>query len=341
MILNLRILNIFLEKTKIQHILTFIFVFLLNIFPLKSQDIHFSQFKTNLINYNPAFSGYEKCAILSLHYKKEQALLNSGFNTFQTSYNQYFSALHGGIGINIAKEQLGGNTFTSTSANTMYSSHFKINRKTKLALAIETSYYQNSFDASNLVFSNMIDELNGIMFPSAENFANKNVKFVDFSTGILFYQKKKFIGISASHLRQFMLSGEQYFLPIKYNIQAGYRLSFDPLDLRKEQYAIMPIIIYGQQQKHHFLKSGFYFIKKNCSFGFWLEQSFYPYFTNNVAIITFSVKLKKLQITYSYDIPTTHLFKSSFANSEISLQFNFNCKEKRNGNTINCPAYEL
>ncbi len=341
MILDLRISDIFLKKTNIQHILTFMFVFLLNIFPVKSQDVHFSQFKPNLINYNPAFAGYEKCAILSLHYKNEQVGINNGFNTLQTSYNQYFSALHGGIGINIAKERLGGNTFNSTYANAMYSSHFKINRRTKLALAIESSYYQNTFNASQLVFSNMIDDLNGVIFPSVENFVNEDVKFIDFSTGILFYQKKIFLGISASHLRQFMLSGEQYFLPIKYSFQAGYRLSFDPFDLRKEQYAIMPILVYQQQQKHQFLKYGFYFIKKNCSFGLWLKQSFYPHFTNDAIILTFSVKIKKMQITYSYDVPTTRLLKSSFGNNEISLLFNFNCKEKRNNNTINCPAYEL
>ncbi len=323
------------------YFITILILFLLNISSTKSQDVYFSQFKTNLINNNPAFAGYQKCAVVSFHYRNEQIGINNGFNTVQTSYNQYLNSLHGGIGLNIISDQQGGNTFNSTYVNAMYSFHFKFNKRTKIALAFESSYYQNSFNAENLVFSNMIDNLSGVIFPSTENFTNKDVKFVDFSTGILFYKKKIFAGISVNHLTQFYLQNEQYKLPLKYSLQAGYRFSFDPNDTRKEKFAIMPNIIYLQQQNYQFLTFGFYFIKKKYSFGLWLKQSFYPYITNDAIIFSLNFKIKAMQITYSYEIPSNRLLISSLGNNEISLQFNFKCKEKRDNNTISCPAYEL
>ena len=116
------------RKLMLKLIITFIIVFLLNIIIVKSQDITFSQFKPNLIYYNPAFAGYVKCSTMSLAYRNQWVGINTGFNTFNVGYNQYVNFLHGGIGLNIIKDVAGKNIFNKTSVNGMYSFHFNVFR---------------------------------------------------------------------------------------------------------------------------------------------------------------------------------------------------------------------
>ena len=54
--------------------------------------------------------------------------------------------------------------------------------------------------ARDFVFPNMIDPVQGVIFPNSEGIADESFLSPDFSTGILINYDKYFLGFSASHL---------------------------------------------------------------------------------------------------------------------------------------------
>ena len=338
-----------------KHLITFLCLFLLNSLQIKSQDVQFSQIKPNLIIYNPAFAGFDKCTNIGLSYRNQWIGIDNGYNSLSANYNQYLNFLHGGIGLYIIKDVAGQNVFNNTSVNGMYSFHFKVNRKLSAAMSMQFSYFQYNLNSQNLIYSDMLDQLYGAIYPTGEILINRSEKFGNFSSGILLYNKKYFFGFSINHLQQINITPTEMSIPVKYSMQAGAKFSFDKLDLRSEQFSLSPIIIYQQQKNIQNFKLGLYFNKNFYSFGILLQQSFLPYLSNDAIILDFGVKIKygnnhkkrqsdnhsSLLLNYSYDISTNKLWKNTYGTHEISIIFRFNCKEKKKKNTIICPAYKL
>ena len=64
-----------------------------------AQDPMFTQFYSNPIYLNPAFSGSNKCPRIVSNYRNQWPGFSGDFITTSVSYDQYIDAIKGGLGV--------------------------------------------------------------------------------------------------------------------------------------------------------------------------------------------------------------------------------------------------
>ena len=86
----------------------------------KAQDAHFSQFYANPLYLNPALAGAENCPRLTLNYRNQWPGLGQTYVTYSVGYDQFVSAIHGGIGFHLLHDNQAKGAFSTSQVNAMY-----------------------------------------------------------------------------------------------------------------------------------------------------------------------------------------------------------------------------
>ena len=89
------------------------------------QDVSFSQFYTNPIYLNPAFSGSVGVPRTSLQYRNQWHAFQNAYTTYSAALDLPVKVLRGGIGINILNDAQGNNLINALQANFSYSVHLQ------------------------------------------------------------------------------------------------------------------------------------------------------------------------------------------------------------------------
>ena len=74
---------------------------------LYAQDPEFSQFYANPLYLNPALAGVTVCPKVNANYRNQWPAIGKAFITYNASYDQYVSFLHGGLGLVITADRAG------------------------------------------------------------------------------------------------------------------------------------------------------------------------------------------------------------------------------------------
>lgn len=314
-----------------------LFLFIINtIIKSYSQDIISSQYYSNTLNLNPAMCGFTDCDKIILNYRNQWTSI-AGYENYSASYNGSFDKISSGIGINIVKDKQ-SEVFSIFHSDIIYSYKTRLSRNLKGQLALQLSYYQNTFDAYSLVFNNMIHQLDGVVYPMNESIYSSKTDFLDFSSGILLYSRNWFAGFAAHHLSQIQLSGQYHKKTYKLTFHAGGKINLSKKN--NECLYIFPNFIFQNQNNNRYANYGAYLMKKNFLLGFWFRQIITSPVSFDAAIIIFGIEFKKVEIGYSYDLTLSKLWRISYGSHEVAIKFRFKCRQKINGkNTISCPAF--
>ena len=169
-----------------------------------AQDFVFSQFYANPLYLNPALAGAKICPRFSLNYRNQWPGLVSAFTTVSTSYDQYFSDLHGGIGAFVLTDRQGDHGALKTNqVSFMYSFRFQLSRTIYMNAALQASLINENLDWSTLTFPDQIDPDFGFIFNTqAVPPEDMNLFYADFNAGLLVYSKAWYGGLAVSHLTQ-------------------------------------------------------------------------------------------------------------------------------------------
>ena len=299
------------------------------------QDAEFTQFYSNPIYLNPAFAGTNNCPRLSTNHRSQWTGLPNVFNTTSFSYDQNINKIHGGFGVMVLSDRV-NNAIQNNKISGMYSYELKISKKITLRTGIEASFWQNKFNQNELTFVDMIDPIRGFVYSTANNTLNSSKNGLDFSSGILAYSDKFFLGFSTHHLTEPKQSifSEDYKLERKYTVNIGshfpigYKSSYG-----EKNWIVSPNIILKKQGLNEQLNIGIYGENGAYVLGFWYRD-------NQTYAVLVGAKMGLIKIGYSYDINLSRLYIASSGSHEVSIQINFQCDNKnRTIQSFSCPSF--
>lgn len=309
-----------------------------------AQDPEFSQFYANPLYLNPALTGLNICPRAIGNYRNQWPGLGKAFNTYNVSFDQYVTFLHGGIGVLLTADRAGGGNLNTTVISLMYAYKFNITSRLQASGAIKAGYYQRRLVWENLTFEDMIDPQGGFILPTSEKQPDQpRIGVPDFSAGIfLAYDNLVYGGVAVDHLSQPKIgfyANNDSPLYMKFTIHAG-----GTINLRKNgsaederEFSLSPNVLYQQQFKYHQLNIGLYLTIDPFVGGVWYRHSF----ENPDAIIPMlGIHYKNLQVGYSYDFTISNLKGASGGAHEVSASWQFPCSEKRRHiRAIKCPRF--
>jgi type IX secretion system PorP/SprF family membrane protein len=296
------------------------------------QDPQFTQFYANPIYLNPAFAGTVKCPRLITNYRNQWPGISGNFVTFNASYDQHIDAINGGFGL-IAFHDNGGNgTIKTNYIGAIYSYTQNLTHIWSFRAALQASFFQKHLDWTKLTFGDMIDPVQGFVFPTGETQPVLVKSNVDFSTGFLLYSRKLYFGIAGHHVNRpvegFLTDAR---LPVKITAHAGAKI---PIKRNLKEGSISPNIMFKYQGNFHQLLFGFYASKGPIVGGVWYRK-------DDAFIATLGLQYEMVNIGYSYDITYSKLGLAPAGGShEISFGYIFPCRPpKQKFRYISCPSF--
>jgi type IX secretion system PorP/SprF family membrane protein len=305
---------------------------------ISAQDVQFSQLFADKLYLNPAYAGKDYCPKFVISHRNQWPGIQFPYLTYNASFDKYIESLHGGIGIRLMKDDQGGGVFNQISADLIYAYQTRIFKDITLNFALEVSLFQKSINTRDLTFYNMLDPLQGSIYPNTEYIDHEKFNTIDFSSGILISYKKNFFGFSASHIPQNMIDGHNQYLPFKLTFHYGTIIMFDKNDTKQNKFILEPNIVFIRQQNMNSLYYGTYFDINAMSFGIFLRHNLKLHFDALVA--SYHLRIKKLEIGYSYDITLSRFYGQTLGSHELSLIYILPCDKKiRKYNTISCPSF--
>lgn len=150
---------------------------------------------------NPALAGAEGDGSLRLsfinHYPGQGYKLFSG----RMSYDSYFPSLHGGVGIFVSNDYLGG-IINDLQGGFSYAYYFRAGRDVFISAGLSASVWHRGYNFSSAVLPEQIDPAGNIVYPGSETLSEDGSYMLDLGTGFLFMTERIFWGISVNHLTE-------------------------------------------------------------------------------------------------------------------------------------------
>ena len=312
---------------------------------VKAQDVAFSQFYANPLYMNPAFAGSKVSPRLSLNYRAQWPALTSAFTTVSASYDQYFDALHGGVGAIILSDRQGDHGAMSTSmAGVIYAFRFQLGREVWANVGLQASVVNSNLDFDQLTFPDQIDRITGFTgMTSAQMPDNSNVWYLDFNAGAMLYGPAWYAGFAASHLTR-PSNGFYgiYKMPMKFTGNVGALINISEESRRTSSLGlgtpvISPNFIYQFQEGIHYFNYGVYLDWMPFIVGVWFRHGME---NADALIFQFGLQQDYFKIGYSYDVTVSKLANNTSGAHEFSVGFLLPSPEKKHKvKAIRCPSF--
>jgi type IX secretion system PorP/SprF family membrane protein len=292
------------------------------------QDAHFSQFYANPLYLNPAFAGTVNCPRFSLNFRDQWPAIPKNFITFSASYDQYVSALHGGIGVLLSADIMGGGILQTYNAGAMYNFRVQAADQFNLQFALQGNYLFTSFNWDGLLASDLIN-------PSApsdvfNDLMEKQSQF-DAAVGMVGYTPYLYFGLAVHHLLPLRMSFFRHSTAkwgVKWTAHVGGKITINQKMRHEVKFGdifLYPNLVFISQRNFHYLHEGFYFSFYPFTIGAWLRHNFKNL---DAFILSCGVEYKFFRIGYSYDFNLTKLERTGGAH-EVSLQFTIPCNNNK------------
>lgn len=309
---------------KIQYIISFTLI-ICSRFAV-AQDISFSQFYSNPLHLNPAFSGSAGDPRFTLQYRNQWHSFENAFTTYSAAFDFPVEKLRGGIGLSILNDTQANRIMNSMQFNFSYAVFIQLTGNFNLNGALQAGYNRNSLNAGELIFADNLDPNYGNHGVSGElaSFTDPNFSFVDFNSGILIYNNRIFTGLAVHHIsepNQSYYSGTDDFSQLnrKYTAHFGARLPVYLYGHNRKKFDISPQLIVQKQGSFQQINYGVFATKRGLTAGTWFRQNFG--FRYDAVTIMVGFFKKSWQFNYSYDWTVSGLRADSGGTSEISLIF--------------------
>jgi type IX secretion system PorP/SprF family membrane protein len=285
---------------------------------------------------NPALAGSSGCPRIALNYRNQWPQLTGNYVTYAAAYDTYAKNVSGGVGIVAMHDQQGQGTIQTSMVAGTYSYYLKVNRKFRIMLGAQATYFQKYLDWSKLTFGDMIDPRRGFIYQTGDvPRGNGSHGFFDVSAGLVGFSKNFYFGLAAHHLNrpdESMILGDSK-LPIRLTGHMGATIPLGRRGRYSSSTALMPNIIYQYQNGFQQLNIGAYLKYEAFTIGAW-------YRNRDAFILSLGLTTEKFRIGYSYDLTVSQLGGVSGGSHEISMGFNLKCKKRvKDFRSISCPSF--
>ncbi|MCX6181733.1 MAG: type IX secretion system membrane protein PorP/SprF [Bacteroidetes bacterium] len=305
---------------------------------VEAQDPQFSQFYANPLYLNPAFSGTKGCGRLNLNFRDQWPQLSGQFVTYSASYDQYSSAVNGGLGLLITSDNAGRGVLVTNRVGAIYSYIKNFHKDLTFSFALQADLEQKNLNSQTLILGDRYNpnDPNNLLPPN-EIIPTTSLLYPDFSTGAMVYGKYFQAGMAVHHLlepqQKYIVSSTSSFLPRKYTAHIGVNIPLDkdgPKARRMNSY-ISPQVIFQQQKDFQELNLGLLVKKGPISGGVW-------YRTRDALIVSMAIQNNNFRVGYSYDVTLSNLSAASVGSHEIAIGYAFSCKPKKKiPRAMTCP----
>lgn len=291
------------------------------------QDVSFSQYYSNPLYLNPAFAGTIGAPRIALQYRDQWHQFKGAYTTYAAAIDLPVKKLQGGIGLYMLNDAQANQLLNSFQLNAAYSVRVKLSDDYYFHGGLQVGYAENTLKTSGLVFSDNLENNDGIPGTSAELFTDPKFSYIDYAFGLLVYSKQLFGGLSVHHLTEpdLTFSEDDSYdskLPRKYSLHAGGRIPVFRHGHLRKKFDLSPQIILQKQGVSEQVNWGMFATRRGLTGGMWFRQNFGVRYDS--VILMLGYLNSKMQITYSYDWTVSGLSGYSGGTSEITLAFVLN-----------------
>lgn len=337
-------------------------LFGLTIWVTQAQDPQFSQFYANPLYLNPAFAGGALAPRVMMNYRNQWPGLAANYVTTSFGVDHYFANANSGVGLLFVNDSQGTGSLRTSEVSGQYAYQLKFNENLALRMGLQGTYANRRANLSDLTFGDQYTNRGFIpnsstLDPLAAN-GSPSIGYMSFSTGLLLYSDKYWVGVSAHHINRpeqaFFQVGDGTRLPIKGSLHAGLNIPFggytglgDEWDREK---TITPAINYKFQGKYDQLDLGVYLTYSPIVLGLWYRglpiKKYVANISNRESIIALiGYRQDKFSFGYSYDITVSSLGLPSGGSHEISLAYTFDYepsprhRRTKKDKQLSCPKF--
>lgn len=123
------------------------------VFHVSAQDVHFSQFWNNGIQYNPASAGVIPANFrASVFYRDQWSSIGAKYKTYGANVDARFEtngSASFGLGLDLYRDVAGDLDLGTTNIQIAFSTILSLNRHNKISLGVKGGIIQKGFDGSN------------------------------------------------------------------------------------------------------------------------------------------------------------------------------------------------
>jgi len=322
---------------------------MLTVVGLRAQDPQYSQFYSNLVMLNPAFTGSGIGPRVAMNYRAQWVNIPGFYNQFAVSYDQPFNFLGSrqGLGINVNADRAGAGNLTKINATLNYAYQLEIARDHFLRFGLSGGIIQASIDPSGLIFPDQIDPRNGPVFGTNEPIGTWTLNRIrpDVSLGAAYFNEFAWVGATVNHL----LEPNEVFsnvidqdpdatkLPRKYTFTGGLKI---PLrDFRNQrELSISPAVLYKVQGTFNQIDVGLYVNADPMVFGLWYRNR-----DAVIGLIGVQTPDERISFGYSFDYTISSLTQGiSGGSHEISVVMEFEQYQRNKPlkhRSLPCPKF--
>lgn len=314
---------------------------------MEGQDIHFSQLSQSQFFSNPAFAGIQFGPRILAHYRNEYpsvgTQINSGFNTYFLSYDQFLNRYNSGLGVQIIADKFGDNVYSRYYINANYAYQARFNDQHALRIGISANMIHQQLDQSRLVFYDQIDPINGWQNapPSSENLSNSfSQTFFNLHTGIVYFTHKFYAGISARNLLpkpNFQNLSSKPFEDMTLSAQTGAALWINT----DKRIGLFPYLLFDRQYGYNKVVANVLYQYQMLNVGLGARHNI-----SEIESLIFlaGFNFNKLRVSYSYDLGLNGLKSYSGGSHELGLRILFGGEDNslhpnEYKNVLFCPEF--
>ncbi|MFC5192631.1 type IX secretion system membrane protein PorP/SprF [Algoriphagus aquatilis] len=319
---------------------SFIIFLLLSILkvPVSGQDIQYSQYYANPIYLNPAATGSTDRNRVGVNFRNQWPALDQTFIAYTAYFDTYSERLNSGFGIII---QGANESFTRTSTMEIgitYSYRLKLSEDDFIQAGFQGSFLSRDALFDRVILGTQLDINKGIVvgLPGEAFEGDSQIRAGDVHAGLIYYGKKLWLGVAASHLVQpeiSYLSGGDDRLAVKKTIHGGYRIGLAPGDINDyfnntdQERSLTFGFNYKEQGQFSQLDFGTEFYFEPLVLGIWYRglPTKYSLPNNESLIALIGIGLESgFDLGYSFDFPISKFgLMGTGGAHEISLRYAF------------------
>jgi len=326
-------------------VLKIFMLLLVTITTTNAQDPEFTQFYANPLYLNPAMAGTAQGPRFVLNYRNQWVGLPYSFVTYSGSYDQYFDAIGGGIGLQFMYDVAGDGQLSTSSMSLAYSYHLNLSPKFTIKASLQTAIQQKRIDFEKLIFPDQLHPRLGVVRETIENLPAPGLynmdPYIDFSAGFMGFTGKFYTGFAVNHIntpKVTFLNDASSVLNMKFTAHGGMMI---PLEQSREPSKFFsPNIIVQSQAKFFQVNLGGYYIKNSFVTGVWWRQT-----SRNIDAVMALIGFQKepFKVGYSYDLTLSDVRLGGRGSHEISIIIELDQPKYKSQQTkwrkLNCPTF--